>query len=69
MPSFILLSMSILSTICIVFSSDPKINIMNTERLTSPRAIDIDDEQEVRKKIEENENVILIFHTDWCPHW
>ena len=58
--------------ITLIFSQEFEKNkdIKNSEKLNEKRSYDIDDLDEMNKIIYENkENSIVVFHTEWCPHW
>ncbi len=56
--------------ISIQYEFDKNKDIINSEKFKLKRAIDIEDLEEMKMRIyDKKENSIVVFHTEWCPHW
>jgi thiol:disulfide interchange protein len=45
-------------------------DLLNSKKLSQKRSEFVEDLDLLKKRIFENEeNAILVFYADWCPHW
>jgi len=62
------LVISLINLIFLISCNDKEIK--NSGMFSQVRSVDIEEISDLTKRIyDDKENSIIVFHTEWCPHW